>query len=402
VLSGLPRFGLRALAGHLGHELGEARRAADHVCATARIWQELCRMLTERGVDDVPALLELLAEPPTRRAGSERIFPLPAERRQNLPDRPGVYRFLDPNGRVLYVGKAANLRQRVASYFQPRGYRLNTTLEMLTQAFDVQETETETRLEAALLEVDEIRRLDPPYNTALRDRGNRPATSAELFDELTAMIDSPDAFLDGKVESPAIGLTYPEPPDIEALSRGIELFREVFLKGREPTAPSLAALGSVLWWERTSSDSPPAAGDEPPPNIEKANPARDGADQNSRRNGVHPRPKAGVEEQDVEESFEWTPARVARSLARGARHAAHLQRREIWHRLLRSCTITWRGRDEDSEPVLAIENGSDGNRLRVLTTELRRVAADGRLLEIRLAPDVALSSERVRSLLEWI
>jgi DNA polymerase-3 subunit epsilon len=365
ILPQLPRHGLRALAGHLGHGLPEHRRAADHVRATVRIWQELCRRLADDGVEDLDGLLALLETPPPKRGGEQRDFPLPLERRRALPDRPGVYRFADPNGRVLYVGKAASLRQRVATYFQPRGYRLDTTLEMLTQTFDVQVSETATRLEAALLEVDEIKRLDPPYNTALRDRGNPRHSAAELFDAMVNAIERPMWLVGNENVPPGIGLSYPEPPDITTLKAGVDLFREVFLKEREPTESMLAALGSVLWWEREKEET------------EK-------------------------NEQDEEkEEFCWTPARVARVLARGARHAAHLQRKEIWQRMIGNGTIRWRGREEDERSVV-IEGGAVPDRLRVLTTELRRLVADDRLIEVRLAPDVALTAERVRAMLEWV
>lgn len=376
VMPELPRFGLRALAGHLGHALPEKRRAADHVRATVCIWQELCRLAAERGVRDAEGLAELLESPPPGRGEVERRFPLPAEKRAALPDRHGVYRFVDPGGRVLYVGKAASLRQRVATYFQPRGYRLDTTLEMLTQAFDVQYEVTATRLEAALLEVDEIKRLDPPYNTALRDRDNRRPSAAEMFQALLFAIHSPQSFLESETATPLTGLAYPDPPEVETLQAGVDLFREVFLHGRKATRSLLAALGSVLWWEV-----------KPDP----------------RRDGVHPRPETSAEEQDASRTFEWTPTRVARSLARAARHAAHLQRREIWQRLIRSGTVTWRRREGDAgDRVLSIEDGAVADRLRVLTTEIRRLAADDRLIEVRLANDVGLTPERVRGLLEWV
>jgi len=369
----LPRFGLRALAGHLGHGLEEARRAAEHVRATARVWQELCRVLVERGVHDSAGLKELLDTPPPKRDAAERSFPLPVERRRTLPDHPGVYRFVDPGGRVLYVGKAASLQKRVATYFQPRGYRLGSTLEMLTQAFDVKITETETRLEAALLEVDEIKRLDPPYNTALRDRGNHRHSAAELFDSLVSAIESPMSLVGNESVPLEIGLTFPEPPDFETLRAGVGLFCDVFLDSSEVSPERLSALGAVLWWEREGED----AGDE--------------EDQSE------------DEEIGEREPFRWTPQRVARSLARGARTAAHLQRKEIWHRLICTSTITWQRREEDEgDRVLVIEDGAVPDSLRVLTTEIRRLVTDERLVEIQLAPDVRLTPERARRLLEWI
>jgi DNA polymerase-3 subunit epsilon len=376
VVPELPRFGLRAIAGHLGHPLGEHRRSAGHVRATARIWREMCARLADQGVVDTDGLLQILAEPPPRRAEVVPVFPLSVERRKELPDRPGVYRFVDPSGRVLYVGKATSLRQRVATYFQPRGYRLATTLEMLTQAFEVRVTETATRVEAALLEVDEIKRLDPPYNTALRDRGNHRHSAAELLDALVSVAESPMWLVGNENVPPGIGLTYPEPPELETLRVGVGLFREVLLDGSDVTPERLAALGAVLWWEREEQERDEKAEAEPDEHDEQ---------------------------EDGEAPFAWTPERVARSLARGARLAAHLQRREIWQRLIGSSTITWRSReDKERDNMLTIEQGAVPDQLRVLTTELRRLVTDGRLVEIRLAPDVSVKPDRARALLEWI
>jgi hypothetical protein len=137
------------------------------VAATAFVWRHLVALLAEReGVVGLAVLHEWLERPARR---SPRCFPLPRERRLGLPDRPGVYRLLRAGGAVIYVGKAASLRQRVSGHFHAQvGER---ALEMLTQARDVACTETETALEAALLESDEIKRLAPPFNVALAAAG---------------------------------------------------------------------------------------------------------------------------------------------------------------------------------------------------------------------------------------
>jgi hypothetical protein len=94
---------------------------------------------------------------------------------------------------------------------------------------------------------------------------------------------------------------------------------------------------------------------------------------------------------------------VARALLRTATHAAHLQRREIWQRLIGSSTITWRSREKSGrDHELTIERVAVPDRLRVLTTELRRLVSDDRLVEIRIAPDVNVTPDRVRALLDWI
>jgi len=72
---------------------------------------------------------------------------------------------------VLYVGKAASLRQRVSGHFHAGAGQGERALEMLTQVQDVSWSETESALEAALLEADEIKRLLPPFNVALAATG---------------------------------------------------------------------------------------------------------------------------------------------------------------------------------------------------------------------------------------
>lgn len=191
----LPRLGLRALAGHLGHSADLQRRSHGHIEASLFIWRALVVRLQAMGIDtwdDLKIWLEAVPSSRGRgpRSSKTRAFPLPAERRQALPDKPGVYRFLRPNGDVLYVGKATSLKKRVASYFTKKAAIVERTLEMLTQAHDVQVTETDTALEAALLETDEIKRIDSPYNVQLRS-GDRAAwfasrcwsTTRPAFDE---------------------------------------------------------------------------------------------------------------------------------------------------------------------------------------------------------------------------
>ena len=74
------------------------------------------------------------------------------------------------NGDPLYIGKAKSLKQRVNSYFRQKAPHAEHTLEMLTQARELDFTLTGSALEAAMLESDEIKRHSPPYNIALRRR----------------------------------------------------------------------------------------------------------------------------------------------------------------------------------------------------------------------------------------
>lgn len=164
----LPRRNIRALSGFLGHAPELMRRSAGHVEATAFIWQAVVPMLERAGVSTWSALRAWLDEAPPKPSRARRVFPLAAERRRALPDRPGVYRFLRKNGDVLYVGKATSLKRRVAGHFKSSGPTTERGLELLTQVSDIVHTETPSVLEAALLETDEIKRIDPPYNVQLR------------------------------------------------------------------------------------------------------------------------------------------------------------------------------------------------------------------------------------------
>lgn len=170
----LPRRSIRALAGHLGHTTDLMRRSAGHVDATAFVWRALVPLLAERGIETWEALGQFVDEAPPTSRRTKRIYPFDETRRRALPDRPGVYRFVRKNGDVLYVGKATSVKKRVAGHFKSGlGKTTERALEMLSQVDDVDVTITESILEAALLEADEIKRINPPYNVHLRTAAPR-------------------------------------------------------------------------------------------------------------------------------------------------------------------------------------------------------------------------------------
>ena len=96
-----------------------------------------------------------------------------AARIRTLPSGPGVYRMLNEDGDVLYVGKARNLRKRVASYARPA--RLTQRIwSMVTQTRDLEIVTTHTEVEALLLESNLIKKFKPRYNIILRDDKSFP------------------------------------------------------------------------------------------------------------------------------------------------------------------------------------------------------------------------------------
>ena len=120
-----------------------------------------------------------MADPSTYR-------PAPGE----VPDSPGVYRFRDQHGRVVYVGKAKSLRSRLASYFQDLGALHVRTQAMVTTASSVDWVTVDTEVEALQLEYSWIKEYDPRFNVRYRDDKSYPylaVTLDEEFPRITVM-----------------------------------------------------------------------------------------------------------------------------------------------------------------------------------------------------------------------
>lgn len=412
----LPRRNIRALAGFLGHSTELMRRAGGHVAASAFIWRALIPRLEEQQVTTWDELSAWLAAAPkaTRRTG--RVYPLAVERRRSLPDKPGVYRFVRSNGSVLYVGKATSLKKRIAGHFSRRGPSTERGLELLSQVHDIITTETASILESALLETDEIKRLDPPYNVQLR-QGERHAWFATR--ELDSAAREPDArhnvgplpseralisfaavcALVGSADiTPAVcamALAVPtsELPDPVLFGSGFQAFHDQHIQ---------AGAGSVRR------------------RVERASRVLFLA-----RGRIEP----AVDREDPDREL-WDLARVKRRLERALIHGGLLIRRASLLRLLADCELAYhepgchprvivviRAQITECSDIERVEQlGERGprpslgalerrscidaasyDRLRVLTTELNRVLQDGGDVTLRIGKHL-FGAERVRRL----
>jgi DNA polymerase-3 subunit epsilon len=441
LLPDLPRRGLRAIAGFFGHAMPEYRRSADHALATVIIWKNLIALLkSEANISTLDQLLKWMASsaPAVR---SRRSYPMDPELRRSLPDQPGVYRMLRANGNALYIGKAKSLKKRVSSYFRQSGSPGEHILEMLTQAYHLDFTETGSALEAAILETDEIKRQSPPYNVALRARQRHlvfcsrdlqhfaretnedhpigPLPSGNLNSALKAfaiLINTKAATNPAGFEEIAdtlLGISSEYVPERDCLREGVEIFRQRHQGVLQQGDPIriLTGLGARLWREHLE------------------------------RLELEANTEADVDATEAPKTEDdrqvWTPDDVAHLIESVMRRAAHLIRRSRWFCMLSEASLAWASAAaEDHDKILlslkkgvVVQRGKLGvgektpvpvgyttptdlrrqsidlmtyDRLRVLTTELRRLVAEGRDVELRLRPTAKLGNPELEKVLRWV
>ncbi len=438
LLPELPRRGLRALAGYFGHAVPELKRCAHHVPATLLIWQRLVDLLQSRsGVHSLETLKQWLAATP-KPSAIQRRFPMTAELGR-LPNQPGIYRMRRAGGDILYVGKAKSLRQRVNSYFRGRARHAEHILEMLTQALDLDFVTTPSALEAAVLEADEIKQHGPPYNMALRgdsrclayftkdllhmqDHGDKafcvgPVPFGRSVPLLTAFAHwvgremRPDGDLLDAFAAAMGGAS--STPSRACVQAGLALFLSTYPQTLQHGSAlrSLTALGTMLWRLRRLAE---------PCEFEPEE--EDGED----------RPEAAASP-----PADWVPADIAARLESLLLGTAHMLRRARWFRQLSESALAWAAADDPHtlKHLLLFERGhvvqraqilpgrglsvpqdharpfrerglgmdlATYDRLRVVTTELRRLVCEERAIELRLRPDIRLSSTQLRRLLRWV
>ncbi|HEY3322825.1 MAG TPA: GIY-YIG nuclease family protein [Planctomycetota bacterium] len=428
LLPNLPRRGLSALVGYFGATPPMLRRCSDHISATVWVWRHLVELLDKQfGIRTFDALRQWLANPRPGKRCHE--YPLPRAMRLALPRGPGVYRFLRRNGDILYIGKAASLRQRVNSYFRKQTRVPDRLLEMLTQAHSVETTTTSSALEAALLESDEIKKHSPRYNVALRGEnrslcfastdfstqspvpergfplGPFPAAAiVTAFAELCSVLRG--AELTTEAICSVLTVRPENAPSVECFAQGLLYFRAECLAGfgADALESSLLRVGDSLWEQRLAE--------------------RDRQDEESAEELPTP-------EKDVAPPA-WDSSRVARALKENTLRAAHAKRRAEWLCDLSECSLIWRGDecrsliieqgklvqagnvDEDTMPPVppgqakaTLERQrcfdiATYDRLVVLTAELRRLVSESTQMWLRLGRERVLDKEGVSRALQWI
>src|SRR5699024_138237 len=118
-----------------------------------------------------------MADPATYR-------PKPGE----IPTEPGVYRFRDRNGRVIYVGKAKNLRARLSNYFQNVAALHPRTQQMVTTATGVEWTVVRTEVESLALEYSWIKEYAPRFNIKYRDDRSYPYLAVTMSEDVPRVL----------------------------------------------------------------------------------------------------------------------------------------------------------------------------------------------------------------------
>ena len=161
LLPNLRRRSLDSLAGHLGIPVVDRHRALGDAIMTAEVLLHFLELLDGAGSPASITPSTSSSEPPTAGASSACFR---ATRSMSCRKRPGSTASPATDGRLLYIGKAMNLRQRVSSYLSNSAGHSRKTLDLIRHLRDVEVRVTGSELEASLLEAEEIRRCQPPYN----------------------------------------------------------------------------------------------------------------------------------------------------------------------------------------------------------------------------------------------
>lgn len=138
-----------------------------------------------------------------------------------LPSKPGVYLMRDATGRVLYVGKAKNLNNRVHSYFRNSGRQSVKVAALTSHVEDLETIQTDSEIEALILECNLIKKYRPRYNIMLKDDKTYPYLKITLQEAFPRMYMTRRVVKDG-------AKYYGPYPDVGALRATMKLLRSLF------------------------------------------------------------------------------------------------------------------------------------------------------------------------------
>ena len=161
IFPGYSSYSLGNICGHLGIDISNRHRAMGDAAATAYLF-DLCLQYDKEDV----------IKKSLNKNSREALLPphLPKEVFETLPEKTGVYYFHDEHGKIIYVGKAIDIKSRIYSHLTGKG---SAKLPFLTAIANITYTLCGTELIALLLESHEIKRLFPLYNQAQKfNRGN--------------------------------------------------------------------------------------------------------------------------------------------------------------------------------------------------------------------------------------
>jgi DNA polymerase-3 subunit epsilon len=155
IFPGFPSYSLGNLCGSLEIPIQNRHRAGGDAAATVILFEKLLKK-------DAETVLKFL-----KRGSKEQALPphLPKEEFEKLPDTTGVYYFLNKKGKVIYVGKAVNIKKRISGHFSNNSPNKQKQ-DFMREIFHLRYTECETELEAFTLETQEIKKLWPQFNRA--------------------------------------------------------------------------------------------------------------------------------------------------------------------------------------------------------------------------------------------
>lgn len=144
------------------------------------------------------------------------------EKLRRLPDQPGVYIFKDEEGKVLYVGKASSLRNRVRSYFRNSGNRVPRIEALIRNIRDIDTMTTSSEAEALLYESNLIKEYQPKYNVELRDSKTYPLIKITMAEDFPRVMTARGRKSDGSI--------YFGPyTDAALLREAVKAIRRIFL-----------------------------------------------------------------------------------------------------------------------------------------------------------------------------